>query len=298
MKKVYSGLLCLLCAVPAGADDQTKPKPEAAAQSDTPKKPADEIKALIKQHADAMQAFEKAFREAKTQEERNKVFQEKYPQPNKIDGRLLEVARKHLKDPAAVDALVWIVVNSGGPAQQDALALLADHHSTDSRVASLVDRLVYAESDHARRLLEALRTKSTDKEVRGKATMGLGLLLKQEADMARRLQHSTPDIANYIDQLRKQSPDRIARLEKAKPDDLLEEAKSYFARAKREYGDVKFGFRKQTISEVAEHNLFELENLVIGKQAPDIEGTDIDGQKFKLSDYRGKVVLLDFWGNW
>ena len=23
-----------------------------------------------------------------------------------------------------------------------------------------------------------------------------------------------------------------------------------------------------------------------------------DGQKFKLSDYRGKLVLLDFWGHW
>ena len=32
-----------------------------------------------------------------------------------------------------------------------------------------------------------------------------------------------------------------------------------------------------------------------GRQAPDIEGEDQDGKRFKLSDYRGKVVLLDFW---
>jgi cytochrome oxidase Cu insertion factor (SCO1/SenC/PrrC family) len=36
----------------------------------------------------------------------------------------------------------------------------------------------------------------------------------------------------------------------------------------------------------------------IGKVAPDIEGVDVDGKKFKLSDYRGKVVVLDFWGDW
>ena len=30
----------------------------------------------------------------------------------------------------------------------------------------------------------------------------------------------------------------------------------------------------------------------------DFEATDTDGVKFKLSDYRGKVVLLDFWGFW
>jgi hypothetical protein len=35
-----------------------------------------------------------------------------------------------------------------------------------------------------------------------------------------------------------------------------------------------------------------------GKPAPEIEGTDLDGKSFKLSDYRGKVVLLDFWGHW
>ncbi len=36
----------------------------------------------------------------------------------------------------------------------------------------------------------------------------------------------------------------------------------------------------------------------IGKPVPEIEGTDTDGKPFKLSDYRGKVVMLDFWGDW
>ena len=36
----------------------------------------------------------------------------------------------------------------------------------------------------------------------------------------------------------------------------------------------------------------------IGKVAPEIEGSDADGVAFKLSDYRGKVVMLDFWGDW
>jgi hypothetical protein len=32
--------------------------------------------------------------------------------------------------------------------------------------------------------------------------------------------------------------------------------------------------------------------------APEIAGEDLDGVPFRLSDYRGKVVLLDFWGDW
>jgi peroxiredoxin len=37
--------------------------------------------------------------------------------------------------------------------------------------------------------------------------------------------------------------------------------------------------------------------LAVGRQAPDIEGEDQDGTHFKLSDYRGKVVLLYFWND-
>ena len=36
----------------------------------------------------------------------------------------------------------------------------------------------------------------------------------------------------------------------------------------------------------------------IGQLALEIDGEDLDGKRFKLSDYRGKVVVLDFWGNW
>jgi predicted Zn finger-like uncharacterized protein len=38
--------------------------------------------------------------------------------------------------------------------------------------------------------------------------------------------------------------------------------------------------------------------LGIDQVAQDIEGEDLDGVRFKLSDYRGKIVLLDFWGHW
>ena len=47
---------------------------------------------------------------------------------------------------------------------------------------------------------------------------------------------------------------------------------------------------------------FNPENAEVGPQAgqmaPEIDGVDLDNVPFKLSDYRGKVVMLDFWGDW
>ena len=36
----------------------------------------------------------------------------------------------------------------------------------------------------------------------------------------------------------------------------------------------------------------------IGYTAPDFELPDINGEKHRLSDYRGRVVLLNFWATW
>jgi thiol-disulfide isomerase/thioredoxin len=38
--------------------------------------------------------------------------------------------------------------------------------------------------------------------------------------------------------------------------------------------------------------------FIVGEVAPDFEGTMPNGATLNLSDYRGKIVLLDFWGTW
>ncbi|MFC6231753.1 peroxiredoxin family protein [Paenibacillus allorhizosphaerae] len=38
--------------------------------------------------------------------------------------------------------------------------------------------------------------------------------------------------------------------------------------------------------------------LKVGQQAPDFELTLLSGQQVKLSDYRGKTVILNFWATW
>ncbi|MCP5535185.1 MAG: redoxin domain-containing protein [Akkermansiaceae bacterium] len=60
------------------------------------------------------------------------------------------------------------------------------------------------------------------------------------------------------------------------------------------------GLDKKNPNLLAQANIkiMVLEKLGIGCIAPDIVGTDHEGKEFKLSDYRGQVVLLDFWGIW
>ncbi|MCP4092713.1 MAG: hypothetical protein GY747_04620 [Planctomycetes bacterium] len=40
------------------------------------------------------------------------------------------------------------------------------------------------------------------------------------------------------------------------------------------------------------------DTLVIGGTPANFTGTDVDGNEINLYDYRGKVVLIDFWGFW
>ena len=43
---------------------------------------------------------------------------------------------------------------------------------------------------------------------------------------------------------------------------------------------------------------FSTQSPFVGQVAQEIAGRDIEDKEFRLSDYRGKVVMLDFWGNW
>lgn len=78
--------------------------------------------------------------------------------------------------------------------------------------------------------------------------------------------------------LNSSEPERIARGEK-----LLEQAIANGAGASWVSGARK---------------TFNTIRLKPGHLAPDFEAQTIDGHEFKLSDYRGKVVMLDFYGFW
>jgi len=64
------------------------------------------------------------------------------------------------------------------------------------------------------------------------------------------------------------------------------------------YRDLAEHYADTDSGQRAKGRLFRHERLQVGMQVPDFETEDVEGQRFKLSDYAGKVVVLDFWGFW
>lgn len=190
------------------------------------------------------------------------------------------------KSPAAFPALEWIVTsmpsNVGAPVGQGAIeALLADHAENPGIGPSAALIGYYGDIQHEPTLdlLRAIADRNPDRGARGEATFGLATLTH---DKARHVDHRTED----------------------DPSPLYEEAERLLERVIADYGDCKSlrgaGARRAlpTLGEEAANELFEMRELAIGKPAPDIVGEDLEGKPLKLSDLRGKVVVLSCWATW
>lgn len=76
--------------------------------------------------------------------------------------------------------------------------------------------------------------------------------------------------------------------------DLLRHVLAHYAEIEITQSEPYFRNVK-TLGDKAQKSLHSLENLRVGKEAPMIVGTDLQGKPLRLSDYKGKVVLLSFW---
>ena len=160
--------------------------------------------------------------------------------------------------------------------------------------------LSYRDSAKVEELFRAVREKNASADAKGPATLYLGGQLSRAASMCRDIKER-PEQAKMLEgYLGKEA---VTRLKEADADKLAKEAEALFDEANTKYGDVVLNtnprtMKKTTVGDRATGDLFEIRHLAIGKEVPDIAAEDLDGKAFKLSDYRGKVVVLDFWGHW
>jgi thiol-disulfide isomerase/thioredoxin len=69
-----------------------------------------------------------------------------------------------------------------------------------------------------------------------------------------------------------------------------------FAVAQKALGLIRDTARDNAVKNLAITRLAQIE--LVGKPAPAIKGTDIDGKVFDLHDFDGKVTLIVFWASW
>ena len=280
--------ILVLCGTAALAQEAGQNKPAT---------PAEQYQALLKEREEGPQALSKAG----TAEERKQI----QARLSKLPLRFVELAEANPKDPVALDALLQTVAmvngsifpegGKGSPGER-ALALLLRDHVRSDKLGIVCQQVFFGFYKSREEFLRAVLEKNPHADVQGLACLSLAQylnnraerleLLPDQPELLERYHHAFGK--DYIEQLQRQDHAAVAR-----------EAEALFDRAAEKYGDVKIPVTYYgsggTIREKAEAELFQIRQLAVGKVAPDIEGEDQDGKRFKLSDYRGKVVLVDFW---
>lgn len=78
----------------------------------------------------------------------------------------------------------------------------------------------------------------------------------------------------------------------------LGEAKPLFEALSKDFGALKQGYTTYAALADAHMNVHNPDDLKVGKTAPEITGFSPDGRPMSLSDYKGRVVVVGFFGDW
>ncbi len=269
----------------------SEPQEEAPLGDD----PQSQYERLVLEHEQAMQDFRSVYEKATTDNERQTAFEEKYPDNEAFASRFLQLAQQNRRTDAARQALIWVVEYAQGHETVDlALAQLSEDHVEDSDMFAVCRSLARKTTTaQARHFLQALATSNPDERTRGVACFSLAQQLKSLGEMKAMM----ADEAGRQRLQQFTSPEEFAFLEQLDLAANDQQVVELFERVKREFASVELASGRK-LADLADAELFEIQHLAIGKEAPDIEGVDAEGESFKLSDYRGSIVLLDFWGDW
>jgi hypothetical protein len=258
--------------------------------------PVERYQALLKDYQDASSG------RVRSDEERARFIGGSFKVRNRLALEFVKLAEEYPNDPVALDALiqaVWQVNTTPWPAdavgkdeaRPKAFALLERNHITSDKLGTVCQRVSYGFCKEYETFLRTVLEKNPHKNVLAEACLALAHFLSNRLHRLD-LIDVQPELGNeFADLFGKDYLDELQRQDQAK---VLTEVEALLERAAKDYGDLRVPDGK-TVGEKATAELFEIRHLTVGKEAPDIEGQDQNGQPLKLSDYRGKVVLLDFW---
>lgn len=287
MRIRFAFLVFFWMALPLFAQDastkkpQTKPAtPIKTADSDVEKsegqKKLDSLRNEFKKlQDDVIQEY----KDAKSPEEAQKLIP-------KIQKNLLKLPREDFakkalalsktmktSDQGSFDSLVFamsmVARGSNKEIMKEAVDLIVKDHSKNPKMASVLGFI--STSPDGAAILEKIATKTEDRNIAGLAWYAI----------TENLQQQTGEVG-------------IKQAE-----ELNKRTEMIYEKLAKDYADVPMSNGRGTIGSTIKAALFELQNLSIGKVAPEVLCLNIDGDKDdKLSNYKGKVVVLDIWATW
>ena len=234
--------------------------------TETDKTPEAQYSEMVAEFRAEQLQLSKSFRETEDKAEQVKIRKRMTTMGLDYSPRFLKVATDYPDSKAAVDSLVWVVQMGNRIGSRDigpALKLLAENHVKDERLALLCRGLQRMITADVQAFLQVVIDRSPHRDARGIACFSLACQMQKTAER-------TPGNQAIAEKLYQQVVD--------------------------DYADVSY--LRGNLGDRAAGALYATKNIGIGKVAPEIVAEDLDGVKFKLSDYRGKVVVLDFWGDW
>jgi thiol-disulfide isomerase/thioredoxin len=191
------------------------------------------------------------------------------------------------------------IAEDRGPEVETALERLRRDCAADPKIGRLCRQLGYLPSAKVEPLLREILVSSSDRTAKGHACVTLARLLAFRAEFPR-YRAQDPEMAKGLE--RHYDKSLLDDLDRRDVKAMVAEAETLYARVLSEFADVKLLLSDsnddRTIRPEAETWLAARRELAIGKLAPEIVGTDVDGKPLKLSDHRGKVVVLVFWASW
>jgi len=260
-------VLGLLPAVALAQDGTEKKEPQAPAKESVGQDAhAKKLADIDKRLGEARKKFEERFAAAANNEERKKIQAEGGPDKAFI-GEYQALARDAKGTEVGAKALsqvlvLGVMVADAASAKAAAKTLMAEHLESPEMALMVFAAPQVLGKGEVAQALESIRSNNKTKPVAAAFVfMDLQALTRTKGE-------DTPEL------------------------------RALYQRLAKEFRDMRFPVGEQTYGEFADAWLFVKENLVVGKVAPGFEAVDENGVKWKLEDYRGKVVVIDFWGDW
>ena len=117
---------------------------------------------------------------------------------------------------------------------------------------------------------------------------------KQRNKLAQKIEPLSQQYAEYLHSYMLTHPDSYVSAQNLR----MEMGKMSFDELKNIYGGFTERVRLNADTREIEKEIEARGKTQPGAMAPDFSATDVNGKPFKLSDLKGKVVILDFWASW